>query len=87
MAIEGDPLWDAVIAAEDEFGEGAEEHARREAAKASECGDMALAEKWGAIADMLHTLHAINRQWARPRAAPAPAPRSLAKRDERKGDG
>ncbi|HEV7310944.1 hypothetical protein [Sphingopyxis sp.] len=64
---EEDSVWAAVFAAEDEHGEGAEEYARRERVKAIAAGDMRQAEIWEAAARSLHTLHTINRTWARPR--------------------
>lgn len=70
MANTEDPIWAAVLTAEDEYGEGAEEHARSEARRAEEAGDQLQAAIWDAAAHALHVLHAINRTWARPRAAP-----------------
>jgi len=70
-----DPIWAAVLAAEDMHGDGAESHARREAAAATASGDMLNAAIWDAAAHALHVLHTINQTWARPRAnilAPAP---------------
>ena len=64
---EDDPVWAAVVAAEVEYGEGAEEHARRELARAIAAGDMGQAEIWEAAAQSLHTFHSINRTWARSR--------------------
>lgn len=72
MVVESDPIWAAVIAAEDMHGEAAEDHARREAGKAAAAGDMVQAAIWQAAADTLHMLHSINRQWARPRGASFP---------------
>lgn len=69
---ENDPIWAAVVAAEDEFGEAAEDHARRETEKAIAAGDMLQTAIWDAAAHTLHTLHAINRTWARPRHGPLP---------------
>ncbi|HET6523166.1 hypothetical protein [Sphingopyxis sp.] len=59
-------IWPAVIAAEDEYGEGAEEYARREARIAAAAGMANEARRWLAVADELHTLHSINQRWARP---------------------
>ncbi|MBA4306770.1 MAG: hypothetical protein C0429_08545 [Sphingopyxis sp.] len=64
---EDDPVWAAVVAAEDEYGEGAEDHARRELAIAIAAGDMRQAVIWEAAAQSLHTFHTINRTWARSR--------------------
>ncbi|WP_447756186.1 hypothetical protein [Sphingopyxis fribergensis] len=73
MTDKEDPIWAAVLAAEDQFGEGAEDHARGEARMAVEAGDMPRAAVWDAAAHALHVLHAINRTWARPRKnVPAP---------------
>lgn len=68
MTSATDPVWMAVMAAEDEHGERAEDFARTEAARASAAGDWKAAETWQAVAAELHTLHAINRRWARPRS-------------------
>lgn len=67
-----DAIWAAVLAAEDAFGEAAEDHARREAAKANAAGNEHEAALWDAAAHMLHHLHTINRTWARPRASLLP---------------
>ncbi|WP_338424549.1 hypothetical protein [Sphingopyxis kveilinensis] len=67
-----DPIWAAVLAAEDAFGEAAEDHARAEAARASAAGDSHQAAIWDAAAQMLHNLHTINQTWARPRASLLP---------------
>lgn len=69
---DNDPVWTAALAAEDAFGEAAEDHARREAAKASAAGNADEAAIWDAAANMLHNLHTINRTWARPRASLLP---------------
>ncbi|MDO9369475.1 MAG: hypothetical protein Q7T68_12980 [Sphingopyxis sp.] len=69
MSSETDPIWDAVLAAEDQHGEGAEHYARAEAEKATASGDMLQAAIWDAAAHTLHVLHSINRTWAKPRAA------------------
>lgn len=63
----------AVIAAEDEHGERAEEFARTEAARALAAGDVEIAEKWRAVAGELHIFHTINRRWARARNEAPPA--------------
>lgn len=55
------------ISFEDLFGEGAEEHARRETVEAMAAGDIQQAAVWEAAAQTLHTLHIINWIWARPR--------------------
>jgi biotin synthase-related radical SAM superfamily protein len=68
--MEEDPVWIAVVAAEDEHGEAAEAYARREADRCAVAGDVAQAEIWAAAAKSLHILHAINRQWARSNRAP-----------------
>jgi len=62
-----DAVWVAVIAAEDEHGEKAEDFARAEAVKAAAAGDAEGANSWATVADELHILHTINRRWARPR--------------------
>lgn len=67
MSRATDLVWAAVIAAEDEHGEKAEDFARAEAVKAAAAGDAAGAKNWETIADELHILHTINRRWARPR--------------------
>lgn len=66
-----DAIWAAVIAAEDEYGEAAEAFARSEAAKATEAGDDERAAHWAEAAGELHTLHTINREWARPGQRPS----------------
>ena len=49
-----DNIWAAMTAAEDAYGE-------------AEAGDdTEQASKWNLVADELHILHAINRQWVRP---------------------
>ncbi len=61
-----DPIWMAVIAAEDEHGERAEEFARcTEAASlgAERCRDC----EWRAVAGELHIFHTINRRFERGR--------------------
>lgn len=68
LTTEADPVWNAVIAAEDEHGEGAEAHARREAERLAATGDEVQAAIWRAAADDLHILHTINRQRARRRS-------------------
>lgn len=65
-----DAIWTTVMAAEDKHGEAAEAFARDEAAKATEAGDTERAAHWADAADELHTLHTINRQWARPGQRP-----------------
>lgn len=75
MTRETDRVWTDVIAAEDEHGEGAEDFARREAAKAAASGDAEREQNWQTVADELHTLHAINRRWARPRGDAPPSGR------------
>lgn len=65
-----DAVWAAVIGAEDEHGEAAEAFARGEAAQATEAGDAELAAHWAQVAGELHTLHTINREWARPGQRP-----------------
>ena len=64
---EDDPVWAAVVAAVVEYGEGAEDHARRELAKAIAAGDTRHAVIWEAAAQSLHTFHTINRTWVRSR--------------------
>lgn len=61
-----DLVWAAVIAAEDEYGERAEEFARGEAVRAAGAGDIEAERHWKTVADELHKFHTINRQWARP---------------------
>lgn len=73
MTDKEDPIWAAVLAAEDGHGEGAEDYARGEANTATEAGDMMQAAIWDAAAHALHVLHTINRTWARPRATAPPA--------------
>lgn len=75
MAEIEDPIWSAVLAAEDAHGEGAEDHARSEAGKACRAGNMIDAAIWDAAAHALHVLHSINRTRARSLAA---APSALA---------
>lgn len=60
-----DPIWNAVLAAEDAHGDAAEVYARGEAAKATMRGDIEGAAHWCGIAEELNTLHAINFKWAR----------------------
>ncbi|MGV3729838.1 MAG: hypothetical protein ACO1NN_03660 [Sphingopyxis sp.] len=67
-----DPIWAAVLAAEDAFGEAAEDHARTEAVRARAAGDKHQEAIWDAAAHMLHNLHTINQTWARPRASLLP---------------
>jgi hypothetical protein len=55
-----------MTAAEDAYGEGAEAFARGKAVEAEAGDDTEQASKWNLVADELHILHAINRQWARP---------------------
>ncbi|KTE20049.1 hypothetical protein ATE67_11695 [Sphingopyxis sp. H050] len=77
MAHIEDPIWTAVIAAEDVHGEGSEHHARSEAGTACRTGDMRKAAIWHAAADDLHLLHSINQLSADAVAAPTslrPAP-------------
>lgn len=69
---DNNPVWAAVLAAEDAFGEAAEDHARREAAKANAAGDADEAAMWAAAAHMLSNLHTINRTCARARASLLP---------------
>lgn len=73
MARASDSIWRAVIAAEDEHGEGAEDFARREAQRAAAAGMTEEASRWLVVADELHTLHSINQRWARPRGETRPA--------------
>lgn len=61
-----DNIWAAMTAAEDAYGEGAEAFARGKAVEAEAGDDTEQASKWNLVADELHILHAINRQWARP---------------------
>ena len=75
MTRETDRVWTDVIAAEDEHGEGAEDFARREAAKAEASGGAGREQNWQTVADELNTLHAINRRWARPRGDAPPSGR------------
>ena len=75
MTRETDRVWTDVIAAEDEHGEGAEDFARREAAKAGASRGGERGQNWQTVADGLHTLHAINRCWARPRGDAPPSGR------------
>lgn len=67
MTDKDDPIWAAVLAAEDQFGEDAESYARGQSRQATEVGDLGLAAVWDAAADKLNILHSINRTWARPR--------------------
>lgn len=71
MSGEKDPIWAAVLEAEDRHGEAAEDYARRKAEKATAYGDMLQAAIWDAAAHTLHVLHSINRTWARPRSPPS----------------
>lgn len=68
MTHDEDPIWAAVLAAEDQWGEKAEEHAAKEACVATDAGDQLQAAIWDAAAHALHVLHSINRSWARPRS-------------------
>lgn len=70
-----DPVWTAVIAAEDAHGEDSENHARCEAGKACRTGHMRDAAIWDAAADDLHSLHSINQIVIRPPAAVPHLPR------------
>lgn len=74
MTDEEDPIWAAVLAAEDQYGEEAETHARRNARLATDAGDLSQAAVWDAVAQNLHILHSINRTCARPRDAHATRP-------------
>lgn len=74
MTDNEDPIWAAVLAAEDEYGEEAEPHARRQALLATAAGDISQAAVWDAVAQNLHILHSINRTWARPRDDPSARP-------------
>lgn len=73
MVLISEKVWAAMLAAEDAHGEAAERHARSEAALARTAGDDDLARIWDDAASELHTLHTINRTWARPKTPP-PAP-------------
>ena len=75
MSQETNTVWSAVIATEDEHGEGAEDFARSEAARAAATGDTEREGSWRMVADELHILHAINRRRARPRGDAPPAAR------------
>lgn len=66
VTIDPDSVWAAVTAVEDEYGETAEAEARRQAEICAAAGDAVQAAIWEAAANNLHTLHTINRQWARP---------------------
>jgi hypothetical protein len=68
-----DNIWAAMIAAEDAHGEAAESFARGEAKRAEAAGNSQEAAEWNLVADELHILHLINRQWARPRSTPRPS--------------
>ena len=62
-----------MTAAEDAHGEGAEAFARKKAVEAEADGNAQRASEWKLVADELHILHAINRQWARPRSTSRPS--------------
>lgn len=70
-----DPIWAAVLSAEDNYGDDAEDYARSQANVATKSGDMLQAAVWDAAAHALHVLHSINRTWARPRADLSSRPR------------
>lgn len=72
MTIDADPVWATVISAEDGYGEAAEDHARREAARWAAAGDLAQAAVWEAAANNLHVLHSINPRRTRLREIPMP---------------
>lgn len=62
-----------MTAAEDAYGEGAEAFARGKAVEAEAGGNTEQASEWHLVADELHILHAINRQWVRPRSTSRPS--------------
>lgn len=70
MSSDEEAIWAAVLAAEDQHGEAAEDHARGEAEAARVSGDMPQAAIWDAAARTLHVLHSINRTRARSRPVP-----------------
>jgi hypothetical protein len=67
-------VWNAVVEAEDAKGEAAEAYALELADDARAKGNAALAAHWEEVASELHTLHRINRKWARLRPRPFGSP-------------